>query len=135
MSKSQKTLTADDLVIGNRYVPHDKTAGETGLEKAACWNYWRHYQTKNEGWLFYCGFDFGHHLFSHKKNGKFDADYFNPSDVTAYKPINKKNMNTKIVGIFRKQRNVVKKKEVQLKLLKAQVDKYFNFYSLQKQKQ
>lgn len=78
-----KQLTAKDLVVGNKYVPHSKSWHEDDtLEDSVAW---QKAQAKGQPYLYYVGVDEdgGECMFW----WEYDADggdYFLPSDVTPY---------------------------------------------------
>ena len=68
------------LVVGNKYVPHQKTAYDIGLESSAIWKY---AQEVHQPYLYYLGTSGeGYHRFSTSMDSS--ADYFNEDDVTPY---------------------------------------------------
>lgn len=69
-----------ELIIGNKYTPHDKTSAYPGLENSNTWNT---YGGKQQGFLYYKGFDGTYHTFGANKEDD-SGDYFNPSDVIPY---------------------------------------------------
>lgn len=76
-----KTLTAKDLVIGGKYVPHSKSApGYEGLEDSAAWRKAKH---RGQHYLIYIGKDKDGHTFWYEMD-EDSGDYFLPSDVTPY---------------------------------------------------
>lgn len=76
-----KTLTAKDLVIGGKYVPHSKSApGYEGLEDSSAWIKAKH---RGQSYLVYTGVDKEGHTFWYEM-GENSGDYFLPSDVTPY---------------------------------------------------
>jgi hypothetical protein len=84
----QKLLTAEDLVIGGKYVPHQKTDGDS-LDDS---HVWEKAQEQNQPFLYYIGF-YEHpdseiekkvHLFCNEMSEQPDGDFFNPEDVTPY---------------------------------------------------
>jgi hypothetical protein len=73
-----KPLTAADLIIGNKYVPHSKSVYGS-LEDSINW---RNAKEANRPYLYYRGVYNEHHCFSFII---FDGgDYLLPSDVTPY---------------------------------------------------
>ena len=84
-----KRLTAKDLIIGGKYVPHSKSWYEDEtLEDSVAW---RKAQAKGQPYLYYVGVDedWGHSptpMFWHEyiEDDKDSGDYFLPSDVTPY---------------------------------------------------
>ena len=76
-----KTLTAEDLVIGGKYVPHSKSApGFEGLEDSYAW---RKAKYRGQYYLICTGKDRDGHMFWYEMD-KDNGDYFLPSDVTPY---------------------------------------------------
>jgi len=68
------------LIVGNKYVPHQKTAYGIGLESSGVWKY---AQKIKQPYLYYLGTNSeGYHRFSTSMDSS--ADYFNPEDVTPY---------------------------------------------------
>ena len=68
------------LVVGNKYVPHQKTAYDTGLESSGVW---KQAQEDKQPYLYYLGISSeGYHRFSTSMDSA--ADYFNEDDVTPY---------------------------------------------------
>lgn len=78
-----KPLTAADLVIGERYVPHTKSVWGT-LEESKDW---KDAKEANQPYLYYTGLLDGYHCFSRLNDDDFDL--FLPSDVTPYVEGNK----------------------------------------------
>ena len=84
-----KRLTAKDLIIGGKYVPHSKSWYEDEtLEDSVAW---RKAQANGQPYLYYVGVDedWGHSptpMFWHEyiEDDKDNGDYFLPSDVTPY---------------------------------------------------
>lgn len=77
-----KTLTAEDLVIGGKYVPHSKhTYNFSSLNRSTAWS---QAVGKGQQYLFYTGKDDHGHSFWHEYPEDFHGDYFLPSDVTPY---------------------------------------------------
>lgn len=71
-------MKAEDLVIGNKYVPHAKSVcGD--LESSVVW---RRAKTLDQPYLYYTGVNSGKHMFNETYNPS--GDYFLPSDVTPY---------------------------------------------------
>jgi hypothetical protein len=71
------------LVVGNKYVPHQKTAYGTGLESSGVW---KRAQKNKQPYLYYLGTNTeGYRRFSDSMDGA--ADYFNEDDVTPYDKI------------------------------------------------
>jgi hypothetical protein len=61
------------LVVGNKYVPHQKTAYDTGLESSGVWE---QAQKNKQPYLYYLGISTeGYRRFSDRMDGA--ADYFN----------------------------------------------------------
>jgi hypothetical protein len=76
---NNKPLTANDLVVGGKYVPHSKSV-YGGLEDSTRWQCAKKIGQK---FLYYLGKDDSHyHKFSYSLTET--ADYFLPSDVTPY---------------------------------------------------
>lgn len=76
-----KTLTAEDLVIGGKYVPHSKSWYEDEtLEDSDAW---RGAQDRGQSYLYYTGDDGGYYMFWYEMD-EGNGDYFLPSDVTPY---------------------------------------------------
>lgn len=81
-----KQLTAKDLVVGNKYVPHSKSWNEDeSLEDSVAW---QKAQAKGQPYLYYVGVDedWGHSpipMFWYEMD-EDSGDYFLPSDVTPY---------------------------------------------------
>lgn len=78
-----KPLTAEDLVIGNKYVPLRKSVGDKFKHSDT----WHKHGGKKQGFLYYNGSyrddDAGNvHLFSNEKSKS--GDYYIPSDVIPY---------------------------------------------------
>ena len=67
------------LIVGNKYVPHQKTVGDPDLKGLSVW---RKAQALNQPYLYYLGCDGGYHRFAETMNSP--ADWFNPEDVTPY---------------------------------------------------
>jgi hypothetical protein len=68
------------LIVGNKYVPHQKTAYDTGLESSGVW---KDAQKIKQPYLYYLGTtEDGYYRFS--TSMYTSADYFNPEDVTPY---------------------------------------------------
>lgn len=68
------------LVVGNKYVPHQKTAYDTGLESSGVW---KRAQENKQPYLYYLGISAeGYRRFSDSMDDA--ADYFNEDDVTPY---------------------------------------------------
>lgn len=68
------------LVVGNKYVPHQKTAYDTDLESSGVW---KRAQENKQPYLYYLGTSSeGYHRFSDSMDDA--ADYFNEDDVTPY---------------------------------------------------
>jgi hypothetical protein len=68
------------LIVGNKYVPHQKTAYDTGLESSGVW---KRAQENKQPYLYYLGTSSeGYHRFSDSMDDA--ADYFNEDDVTPY---------------------------------------------------
>jgi len=88
-----KTLTASDLVVGKKYVPHSKTA--IWNEPLSHSTHWSSAKRKNQPYLFYSGpsTDLEKYRFSCDPNSS-GGDYFSPSDVTEYQEPNQTTMNT-----------------------------------------
>lgn len=83
----KKTLYANDLVIGAKYVPHTKTTSAySELSKSVVWERAR---KKNQPYIYYVGVDKGWnnekvYVFNDTDNN-VDGDFFCPSDVTPYR--------------------------------------------------
>ena len=77
-----KKLTAKDLVIGEKYVPHSKMNGDDELELSTAW---KQAQRKNQPFLYYTGIYGGKKFtFNDVYEGKVDGDFFLPEDMTPY---------------------------------------------------
>jgi hypothetical protein len=82
-----------ELIIGEKYVPHAKTAGDKPLDGSICW---KKALEKGQAYLYYTGIDCGKYCFDDTYTpGCIDGDYFNPEDVTPYI----KNSNEKIMKL------------------------------------
>ena len=78
---NNKPLTAEDLVVGGKYVPHSKSVGDP-ITKSNCVRWARE---RNQPYLFYNGCFDGNHLFNESYDiGNITGDFFLPSDVTPY---------------------------------------------------
>lgn len=78
-----RQLTAEDLVIGNKYVPHSKSwyEDETIEDSTA----WREAKDKGQPYLYYTGNEEGGHCHTFWYDiDENNGDYFLPSDVTPY---------------------------------------------------
>jgi hypothetical protein len=74
-------MLENELVLGGKYVPHKKTAGNEGLASSV---HWVHRGGQEQGFLYYIGYNVhGHYVFS-SRGYTGDGDYFHPSDVTPY---------------------------------------------------
>jgi hypothetical protein len=79
---TKKTLTVGDLVVGGKYVPHDKTVW-AGLSESVVWE---RAVAKGQPFLYYMGlYDGTQHTFNDtENNGTMSGDMFNPEDMTKY---------------------------------------------------
>ena len=73
-----KPLTAADLIIGNKYVPHTKSVFAS-LEDC---HHWLYAKEINQQYLYYRGMTGNYHCFSCSNDA--NGDFFLPSDVTPY---------------------------------------------------
>ena len=82
-------MLENELVLGGKYVPHQKTAGLNGLESS---EHWPHRGGREQGFLYYTGHRDGYYVFSSEEyTGRCDGgDYFHPSDVTPYEELPKR---------------------------------------------
>jgi len=76
-------MEAEDLIVGNKYVPHRKSVkGYEGLESSTVWERRR---GKKQGFLYYTGCENGVYSFdSEFIENEMTGDFFNPSDVNPY---------------------------------------------------
>jgi hypothetical protein len=82
-------ITANDLVVGGKYVPHSKSVGNP-ITKSNCVSL---ATERNQSYIFYNGYIDGNYLF----NASYDSenitgDFFLPSDVTPYAEPNQTTM-------------------------------------------
>lgn len=90
--KQAKPLTATDLVINQKYVPFQKTAGymnRKGEDELALSAVWKTAMKQDQDYLYYIGlFETGNiHCFDYKPlivGQEVTGDFFNPADVTVY---------------------------------------------------
>lgn len=83
-----KKLTAKDLVIGEKYVPHSKMNGDEDLQNHSA--VWKLAQRKNQPFLYYTGIYNGNEFtFNDVYEGKVDGDFFLPEDMTPYVELSK----------------------------------------------
>lgn len=74
-------MTAEELIIGEKYIPIDKTVTHyRNLEDSYMYSAM---QERGQDYMYYRGFDGVHHAFSVEMDTSF-CDYFNPSDVSPY---------------------------------------------------
>jgi|GEM_PF-6312132 len=77
-----KTLTKEDLPIGTKVVPHDKTNTEWGSkEESKSWK-----ALKKQGFLYVLGYDSEDNclVLWHELKATTTGDFYNYSDVTIY---------------------------------------------------
>lgn len=74
-------MTASELIIGEKYVPIDKTVLHySSLEES---NAYKAMQESGQDYLYYRGFDGVHHAFWVNMED-CACDYFNPTDISPY---------------------------------------------------
>jgi hypothetical protein len=74
-------MKANDLIVGNKYVPHSKYGERSKLADSVIWN---SRGGKEQGFIYYTGYENRSHAFATEYEGKHSGDFFDPCDVTPY---------------------------------------------------
>ena len=125
---TKKVLTRKDLVVGGKYVPHQKTAGDYLFSQSKVVS---RASAIGQPFLYYVGMLYGHHCFDTEMDNNA-GDYFAPEDVTEYVEYASKdtqlsnNINSVLVVANHTPEREKELQELCRKVMNANPERYYN---------